>query len=63
MAMKNHSLIILPVAALAALVCTSATGAASVLLTSEDFAVLGGSSIANARLTAIQNGNVGLSPA
>lgn len=58
-------LIPLPVAALAALLCTPATGAAqSILLSSENFALLGGTGITSTGTvgTVISNGDVGLSP-
>lgn len=61
--MKIKYWIPLPVAALAALLCAPALGTAqSILLSSGDFTLLGGSAITNTGVTVISNGNVGLSP-
>jgi sugar lactone lactonase YvrE len=63
MTIKN--LFSLPVVALAALLCTPAPGfARSILLTAENFTILGGTAITSSGVagTTIKNGNIGLAP-
>jgi hypothetical protein len=60
--MKTKSLIPLSVAALAALLCASTPGVASIMLSTEQFTLLGGTAITNEGSTIIDGGNVGISP-
>jgi len=63
--MTTKNLFPLPVVALAALLCAPAPGfARSILLTAENFTILGGTAITSSGVagTTIKNGNVGLAP-
>jgi hypothetical protein len=56
--MKTKKLIQLPVAALAALFCATTPGVASILLSTENFALLAGADITSTGATLIDGGNV-----